>query len=195
MKPRLAALLCLAALVGLPVLANATEEPPIPPTEITARHMESRSTDTEMTTVFTGDVVVTGNNIRLTCDRLDSVSVRIGSQDQVVARQNRFKSLVATGHVKIVQGDREATCGLAVVLPDDDKITLTENPVVVDHSADVTWNGDKLWMLRGERRVYGDNVHMILPPIKDLGPDKGKKVELPETAPQSPAPAKPPEAK
>ncbi len=195
MKPRLAALLCLAALVGAPVLANAAGEPPIPPTEITARHMESRSSDTEMTTVFTGDVVVTGNNIRLTCDRLDSVSVRIGSQDQVVARQNRFKSLVATGHVKIVQGDREATCGLAVVLPDDDKITLTENPVVVDHSADVTWNGDKLWMLRGERRVYGDNVHMILPPIKDLGPDKGKKVDLPETAPQSPAPAKPPEAK
>jgi len=195
MKPRLAALLCLAALVGSPVLAHAAEAVPIPPTEITSRHMESRSTDTEMTTVFTGDVVVTGNNIRLTCDRLDAVSVRIGSEDQVVARQNRFKSLVATGHVKIVQGDREATCGLAVVLPDDDKITLTENPVVVDHSADVTWNGDKLWMLRGERRVYGDNVHMILPPIKDLSYDKNKKIELPETAPPSPAPAKPPEAK
>jgi lipopolysaccharide export system protein LptA len=195
MKPRLAALLCLAALVGSPVLTHAAEEPPIPPTEITARHMESRSTDTEMTTVFTSDVVVTGNNIRLTCDRLDAVSVRIGSQDQVVARQNRFKSLVATGHVKIVQGDREATCGLAVVLPDDDKIILTENPVVVDHSADVTWNGDKLWLLRGERRVYGDNVHMILPPIKDLGFDKDKKVESPETAPPAPASAKPPEAK
>ena len=61
--------------------------------------------------------------------------------------------------MKIVQGDREATCGLAVVLPDDDKITLTESPVVVDHSAGVTWNGEKLWLLRGERRVY--DVHAL----------------------------------
>ena len=195
MKSRLAVLFCFAALVGAPGLATAAEEPPVPPTEITARHMESHSTDTEMTTAFTGDVVVTGNNIRLICDRLDAVSVRTGDQGQVVARQNRFKSLVAIGHVKIVQGDREATCGLAVVLPDDDKITLTESPVVVDHSAAVTWNGDKLWLLRGERRVYGDNVHMLLPPIKDLGFAKDKKVELPETAPQPPAPAQPREAK
>ena len=195
MKSRVTLLLCFAALVGAPVPMTAAEEPPVPPTEITARHMESHSTDTEMATVFTGEVVVTGNNIHLTCDRLDAVSVRTGDQAQVVARQNRFKSLVATGHVKIVQGDREATCGLAVVLPDDDKITLTESPVVVDHSAGVTWNGEKLWLLRGERRVYGDNVHMTLPPIKDLGFDKDKKVELPATAPQPPAPAQPRETK
>ena len=195
MKSRVAVLFCFAACVGAPMLATAAEEPPVPPTEITARHMESRSTDTEMTTVFTGDVVVTGNNIRLICDQLDAVSVRIGDQSQVVARQNRFKSLVAIGHVKIVQGDREATCGRAVVLPDDDKITLTESPVVVDRSADVTWTGDKLWLLRGERRVYGDTVHITMPPIKDLSFDKNKKVELPETAPQSPAPAKPQETK
>ena len=195
MKSRVAVLFCFAACVGAPMLATAAEEPPVPPTEITARHMESRSTDTEMTTVFTSDVVVTGNNIHLTCDRLDAVSVRIGDQSQVVARQNRFKSLVAIGHVKIVQGDREATCGRAVVLPDDDKITLTESPVVVDRSADVTWTGDKLWLLRGERQAFGDNVRMTLPPIKDLSFDKNKKLELPETAPQSPAQAKPQETK
>jgi lipopolysaccharide export system protein LptA len=195
MKSRLVVLLCFAALVRAPAPATAAEEAPVPPTEITARHMESHSTDTEMTTVFTGEVVVTGNNIHLTCDRLDAVSVRTGDQAQVVARQNRFKSLVATGHVKIVQGDREATCGLAVVLPDDDKITLTESPVVIDHSAGVTWNGEKLWLLRGERRVYGDNVHMTLPPIKDLGFDKDKKIDLPAAAPQPPAPAQPRETK
>ena len=180
MKLRLAVLLCLAALVGAPLRAIAAEEPPVPPTEITARHLESRSTDTEMITVFTADVVVTGNNIRITCDRLEAVSVRLGDHDQVVAKQNRFKSLVATGHVKMVQGDREATCGRAVVLPDSDKITLTEIPVVIDHGAGVTWTGDNLRLLRGERRVDGDNVHMTLPPIKDLGFDKDKKLETPD---------------
>ena len=195
MKSRLAVLFCLAALVGAPARAPAAEEPLLPPTTITSKHGESVSTDTEMTTLFTGDVVVTGNNIRITCDRLEIVSLRFGEKEQVVARQNRFKSLVATSHVKIVQGDREATCGRAVVLPDDDKITLTESPVVVDHSAGITWDGDKLWLLRGERRVYGDTVHITMPPIKDLSFDKNKKGELPETAPQSPAPAKPQETK
>ena len=169
-------LFCLAALVGALAL-RATEAPLLPPTEITSQHFESVSTDTEMTTLGPGDVMVTGNNIRITCDRFEVVSLRIGDQEQVVAKQNQFKSLIATGHVKIVQGDREATCGRAVVLPDDDKITLTENPVVVDHSADVTWNGDKLWLLRGERRVFGDYVKVTLPPIKDLGFDKDKKLE------------------
>ena len=195
MKSRLVVLLCLTALDGAPTLATAAEEPIISPTTITSKHGESVSTDTEMTTLFTGDVVVTGNNIRITCDRLEIVSLRLGEKEQVVAKQNRFKSLVATGQVKIVQGDREATCGRAVVLPDDDKITLTESPVVVDHSADVTWTGDNLQLLRGERRVFGDNVRMTLPPIKDLSFDKNKKLELPETAPQPPAPAKPQETK
>jgi len=195
MKSRLVVLLCLTALAGAPALATAAEEPIISPTTITSKHGESISTDMEMTTLFTDDVVVTGNNIRITCDRLEIVSLRFGEKEQVVAKQNRFKSLVATGHVKIVQGDREATCGRAVVLPDDDKITLTESPVVVDHSAGITWDGDKLWLLRGERRVYGDTVHITMPPIKDLSFDKNKKVELPETAPQSPAPAKPQETK
>ena len=121
MNPRLAVLLCLAALGGAPVRATAAEEPPIPPTEITSKHGESVSTDTEMITLFTDDVVVTGNNIRITCDRLEVVSIRFGEKEQVVATQNRFKSLVATGHVKIVQGDREATCERAVVLPGDNR--------------------------------------------------------------------------
>ena len=171
MKSRLVVLLCLAALIGAPARATAAEEPPLPPTEITARHMESRSTDTEMTTVFTGDVVVTGNNIH------------VSDQEQVVAKQNRFKSLVAIGHVIIVQGDREATCGRAVVLPDDNKITLTEDPVVVDHGAGWTDAGEKITMWRGERRVEVEKPHLTGPALKDLGFDKDKKPE-PADAPK-----------
>jgi lipopolysaccharide export system protein LptA len=194
MKARFAVLFCLVALVGAPVRASAAEEPPLPPTEITALHMESRGTDTETTTIFTGDVVATGNNIRITCDRLEIVSVRTGEQDQVIARQNRFKSLVATGHVKIVQGDREATCGRAVVLPDDNKITLTEDPVVVDHGAGWTDAGEKITMWRGERRVEVEKPHLIGPALKDLGFDKDKKPESTDApkitvpAPVQPAP-------
>jgi len=198
MKFPVAVLLCFAAFVGVPVLATAAEEPPIPPTEITARHMESRSTDTEMTTVFTGDVVVTGNNIHLTCDRLEAISARTGDQDQMVAKQNRFRSLVATGRVNIVQGDREATCGRAVVLPDDNKITLTEDPVVVDHGAGSTVAGEKITRWRGERRVEVEKPHLTGPGLKDLGFDKDQKpapTDAPKITVPDTAKPKPPETK
>lgn len=147
------------------------------PTEITARHMESVSTDKEMTTVFEGDVTIVGTNITITCERLVVISLRKGPKDQVVAKQNQFKSLVATGRVKINQGDREATCGRAVVLPGEDRITLTENPMVIDPGAGATWIGDELYILRGERMVKGTNAKLILPPVKDLGPGLNKALD------------------
>lgn len=156
MSSRFACLLGLSLSGALASLA-AKEAPPPVPTEITSEHFESRSTDTEMTTLFTGEVVVTGTNLRITCDRIEVISLRVGEESQVVARQNRFKSLIATGRVKIVQGDREALCGRAVVLPGDDKITLTDHPVVIDHGANITWTGDNLMLLRGERRVRRRN--------------------------------------
>ena len=166
----LLALVCLA--VSLPAQESTD-------TVVTSEFFESRSTDTEMTTIFQGNVVVTGTNLHITCDRIEIISKRLGEKSQVVAKQNLFKSLVATGRVKVVQGDREANCGRAVVLPLEDKITLTENPVVVDHGAKVTYVGDDLELLRTERRVFGKNVKILFPEIKDLGFDKDKPLDLP----------------
>ena len=157
-------------------------------TVVTSQQFESRSTDTEMTAIFWCNVDVVGNNIHITCDRLEVISARLGDKDQVVAKQNQFKSLIATGKVKVTQGDRDASCGRAVVLPREDKVTLTENPVVVDHGAGVTFIGEPLTLLRGERKVFGENVRIVLPEIKDLGFDKNKKLDLP--APTKPEPSK-----
>ena len=175
MKPLrfLTGLLASACLAG-PLRAEVAAQ-----TVVTSDHFESRSTDTEMTTVFWGNVDVTATNLHLTCDHLEIVSVRLGEKSQVVARQNRFKSLVATGRVRVVQGDREATCGRAVVLPDEDKVTLTDNPTVIDHGADVTWIGDSLVLLRGERRVFGEHVRFLAPNMKDLGFDPNTPLKPP----------------
>jgi lipopolysaccharide export system protein LptA len=81
-----------------------------------------------------------------------------------------------------VQGLREATCGRAEVLPRDDRITLTENPAVTDHGNGTVCTGDKLVLLKGQRRVLGDHVHITAPPIKDLGFDKNQPPP-PATAP------------
>lgn len=172
-------LLCLAASLQA---QNAAPQN----TVIESESFDWRSTDTETTSVFTGRVVVTGTNLRLTCDRLEIVALRSGEPGATIGKIEGFKSLVATGNVRIIQGDREAACGRAEVLPGDDKILLTGSPVVVDHSVNWTWTGDELEMLRGERQIRGRNARFTGPPIKDLGVDLTKKPDA------APAPAEAP---
>ena len=160
---------CLLVAVRFPAMAA---QAPMPDTVIVAQSCEITSTDTQTLSVFTGNVVVTGNNIRLTCDRLDVVSLRSGGKQETLGKQERFKSLVASGGVRIVQGEREATCGHAEVLPGEDRITLTGQPVVTDHGNNSTATGEPLILYRGERRITGSNVRITLPPLRDLGFDK-----------------------
>lgn len=164
-------------------------EPALEDTVLTSDHLDSRGTDKEVLTILWDHVTVTATNLRITCDRVELVSLRAGDSTQLIAKQNRFKSLVATGHVQIFQSDsnREATCGRAEVLPGEDRITLTEKPTVTDldknGKPEWTWTGDRLLLLRGERRVQGENVRITAPQIKDLGFDKNK-----ATPPADPVP-------
>ena len=180
---RLGLILCLACLGALLSAQNVTPQN----TVIESESFDWRSSDTETTSVFTGRVVVTATNLRLTCDRLEIVALRSGDPAATIGKIEAFKSLVATGNVRIIQGDREAACGRAEVLPGDDKILLTGSPVVVDHSVNWTWTGDELEMLRGERQIRGKNARFTGPPIQDLGVDLAKKPDAaPAPAPEAP---------
>ncbi|MFZ5493898.1 MAG: LptA/OstA family protein [Verrucomicrobiota bacterium] len=181
--PRLGLTLCLVCCGALLRAQNADPRN----TVIESESFDWRSTDTDTTSVFTGRVVVTGTNLKLTCDRLEIVALRSGDPAATIGKIEAFKSLLATGNVRIIQGDREAACGRAEVLPGDDKIILTGSPVVVDHSVNWTWTGDELEMHRAERQIIGRNVRFTGPPIKDLGVDKDKKPEAaPAPAPEAP---------
>jgi lipopolysaccharide export system protein LptA len=163
--PPLALLLSVAA---FPTGARSAPPDP-PPTVITSDLFDSQSSANETTTHFTGHVVVTGNDITLDCDRLEIISNRVGDQTDTIGQQDKFKYLLATGRVHIVSAQREATCGRAEVLPLQDKVTLTENPVVTDHANGSVATGDKLVLLKNEQKVQGTNVRMVLPPIRDIG--------------------------
>jgi len=180
--PCLGVTLVIMAGLAMPAAVRSAEPPN---TVIVSQSLDMHSTDTETISVFTGNVVVTGNDLRITCDRLDVVSTRMGDKADTVGRQENFKSLIATGHVHMVQQDREAMCGRAEVRPREDKVTLTENPVVIDHGNNTYATGEPLVLLRGERRVLGTNVHITLPAIKDLGFDKN----APPPTPEAPATA------
>jgi lipopolysaccharide export system protein LptA len=169
-------------LIALCMPAAAAEEP-VPDTVVQSQSCEITSTDTQTLSVFTGNVTVTGNNIRITCDRLDVVSLRSGGRQDTIGKQERFKSLVATGRVRIVQGDREAACEHAEVLPGEDRITLTGQPVVIDHGNNSTATGEPLVLWRTQRRITGKNIRITLPPLKDLGFDKSQPPPVPAEAP------------
>jgi len=187
MTPRLRAVLpcLLSAALWLPV---RTAEEPAPETVIEAATCDIQSSETQTLSVFTDNVTVTGNNIRITCDRLDVVSLRSGDKQDTVGKQDRFKSLIATGKVRIVQGDREATCERAEVLPGEDRITLTGRPMVVDHGNNSTATGEPLILYRGDRRVHGSNVRITLPPLKDLSFDKNQPPPVPPAEPAAKQP-------
>lgn len=165
-------------------------------TEITSDAVEMWSTDTETRGVFTGNVVVTGTNLKLTSDRLEIIATNIGDKNTTLSNVEKFKYLLATGKVHIMQGDREATCGKAEVFPREEKIVLNENPMVTDHGNNSQAIGDVLELYRGQRRVQGKKVRIILPEIKDLGFDKNAAPPTPDdekrptpTPTSAPAPA------
>ena len=175
------ALLLLAGVCALLTPLGAQE---VQPTVIDSEQLDMRSTDTLTTFVFTKKVVVTGTNLKLTCDRLEVISTRKGDPTATIGKLGRFKSLIAEGSVHIIQSDREAACGRAEVLPDDDKIILTDHPVVKDLATGATATGPRMVLYRGERRAViegADNApsRIILPAIKDLGFDKDQKPATP----------------
>lgn len=150
------------------------------PTVIDSEQLDMRSTDTLTTFVFSKNVIVTGTNLKLTCDRLEVITTRKGDPTATIGKLGRFKSLIAEGNVLIVQADREASCGRAEVLPDDDKIILTDRPVIKDLANGATATGPKMILYRGERRAViegaeADPSRIILPAIKDLGFAKDEK--------------------
>ena len=160
--------------LALAAFAARAEEPVTPsPTTIVSQNLDMQSTDDESTFLFTGLVIVRGNNIALTCERLEAVTTRaqkeiIQDKDKTSLGQvGKFKSLLATGRVRIEQGDRIATCGRAEVLPDEEKITLTEDPMVRDGESTIV--GEKITLLRGQRRVIVEKARITAPAIKDLG--------------------------
>ena len=178
--------LALLVLVG-PAPLHAAEA--LEQTVITTDSFESTSGDTETVALYTGHVVVTATNIKMTCDRMKTITAKVADKSDTIGQPNQFKYMLATGHVHIWQGEREAICGRAEVLPAEDKIVLTESPSVTDHGNNSVGTGDIIEMHRNQRVVTGKNVRFVLPPVKDLGFDKNEQPPAPPAKEQAATPA------
>jgi lipopolysaccharide export system protein LptA len=168
---RLIPLLAAAAAAAM-APASRAEDPQI--TTVDSVSLESVSSDTETTTVCRDNVVAVGNGMTLHCDYLKVISTRIGDKGATLGKYGSFRYLLATGHVVIVQSDRVATCGRAEVFPGEDRIVLTEGPVVEIKNEGYKVSGPRMVLYKGQRRAVvegtpSERSHISLPPIKDLG--------------------------
>ena len=164
-------------------------------THIRAQKLELRNVGKDTITLLTGSVEVTSVNLHLTCDRLEIVSLRVDAQaGDLVANENKFKSLLATGRVRIVQPEsrREATAGRAEILPGEGRITLTDQPILVDRDENGepmrTMKASSMRLFKDESRVEVDLPEISTTRIPDLGFDPTKSNPPAPAAGGSPTP-------
>jgi lipopolysaccharide export system protein LptA len=158
-------------------------------TTLNCQHMDMWSEGEETKAICTGQVTLTGTNMQILCDRLELTATRLGQNTGAVPTLEKFRYLLATGHVSITQGSRVATCGRAEVLPREEKVVLTEDPVVIDKATNFVSAGERITMLRGQERVEVEKPRLTGPPIRDLGFDRSKPAAT-EDPTTKPAPSK-----
>jgi lipopolysaccharide export system protein LptA len=183
----------LSAVLALPLTANEAEEaeefPPtapipriVPPPEtvIEGDQLEMIATDDAAYFIFTDNIRVTGNNITMTCDRLEVVSARDEDDPPGTERlsgMGRIRVIIASGRVHVWQEGREATAGRAEVLPDEGQVILTESPVIRDEQGEVS--GERIILYQGLERAVVESgpahrARVVLPNIPDLGFPRGQ---------------------
>jgi hypothetical protein len=185
MKSARSALAFAAVALCAAVAPIAAAEPALPTTPVdtvieSKGPLEMVSTETTSTFTFSEEVVITATNLRMTCDKLVVVTRRAGDPAATLGQQKNFKSLLATGHVRIRQNDREAECDRAEILPGEDKIALDGNLKITTYgeSGKFVQSGARGWLYRGQRRAVIERPRLVGPSLQDLGfekePDKKK---------------------
>lgn len=147
-------------------------------TTITAKKMTVRNQDGQA--VFEGSVVLTKGTLIVYSDKMTVLfhgnndaakpvqdgrepakppAASKGSEAMPAVSNRSMSQIEATGRVKIVKENGNATCGKAVYKADEEVITLTENPVAWEKGTRVS--GKKITMyLKEDRSVVEGGSHL-----------------------------------
>ena len=132
--------------------ANATKKgdkkrpKPSQAIRITSDRLEAM--DKEGKVVFIGNVVATRGKLTIYPDRLEVYYKGKGAKGG--EGKKKLSKIVATGHLKIVQGRKKATAKKAVYLKPQEKIVLLQDAKVWDGHNSVS--GDKITLYVNENR-------------------------------------------
>lgn len=180
MKARPSVILLALASLTAGLASTASAQTPAEPvltaqnTIVTADRLEMRNTGVESHLIFNGNVKLTGTNLTVTCDRVEIYAeqlpdIRDPEKKATIGKIGALTRILALGNVKISQEGRTATAGRAEVMPIEDKIVLTESPVVTDTETQVTVSGSRMTFFRGDRYGQVENPQVVGPAIPNLG--------------------------
>ncbi len=143
-------------------------------TVITSDLFEMVGGETENYFYFKGNVVVTGTNLRATCDEMEVVADRQQSDamEKAVGKVGTIQTITMDGNVVIEQAGRRAEAGHADIMPREDKVVLTESPKVIDSEGTVS--GWRITLYKGERKATVEGK-----PGQDGKPSERPRIQLP----------------
>jgi lipopolysaccharide export system protein LptA len=136
-------------------------------TVITSQRLELHSGTETHRFIFSGEVQVEGDNLRIECQSL-TVLTRGGANVPagLAADPGQIERIVAEGDVVIHMDQRRAEAGRATFFPDERRVVLEDKPRLIDPQGTVT--GHRVILLEGERRVIvegreGEPSRVVLP--------------------------------
>lgn len=129
---------------------------------------ECRSDQTTHTSVFTGNVVVTGTNFNMTCEEMTVI----------FNKDNKIDHIISVGNVVITQPDRITHSGEAQYFSEDDKFVLTDQPVIEQNKNKIA--ATKITIFRTTQKMVTEGRSTVV--IISGGPGS------PTPAPASPTP-------
>lgn len=154
MKKQFIAPLIAAVLAFASAIAQDDEKPPVA-TEIESVRLQVQNDGDNAYFHFSESVVLTATNMIVECDSLEVFATREAQEQSNIGKFSAIQEIIASGNVKIVQEERTATCQKAVVQPNQERIVLSGNPVVVQPGGRlVTYNPeDEIVLDRGNGRI------------------------------------------
>ncbi|MBD5778017.1 hypothetical protein IEN85_00725 [Pelagicoccus sp. NFK12] len=154
MRNRTPITLLAAGFLAVSVFAQSEEKKPVA-TEIESVRLQVQNDGEKAYFHFSDAVKLTATNMVVECDSLEVFATREAEEQSAIGKFSAIKEIVATGNVRIVQEERTATCQKAIVKPNEERIILTGNPVVVQPGGRiVTYNPeDEILLDRGNGRI------------------------------------------
>ncbi|MDQ8185418.1 LptA/OstA family protein [Pelagicoccus sp. SDUM812002] len=143
-----------AGILAVTASAQSEDRKPVA-TEIESMRLQVENDGEKAYFHFSDAVKLTATNMVVECDSLEVFATREAEEQSNIGKFSAIKEIVATGNVRIVQEERTATCQKAIVKPNEERIILTGNPVVIQPGGRiVTYNPeDEILLDRGNGRI------------------------------------------
>jgi lipopolysaccharide export system protein LptA len=138
---------------------------------------------------FSGHVKVQSKDLLVHCDTLEVIAEPKGETEtpqgstMSTPAVGTIEKIIAAGHVEITQGIRQAKAGRAEIFSKENRIVLSDNPIVIDTEGTIEGfriilfqdaEGVQRVSVEGDPTTPAERPRIVLPSMPDIGSIKNK---------------------